>query len=100
MAEGLAPLPRWLLRFPAETRLCRFDRESLVFNPLSWETHLVNDSAAQVVAALAEGPQYFAALAERMREAGMTDQDGLSVEEQLEGLLMELENLGIAMRRA
>ncbi|HKO87468.1 MAG TPA: HPr-rel-A system PqqD family peptide chaperone [Burkholderiales bacterium] len=86
------------MRFPAETQICHFDGESLVFNPLSWETHLLNVSAAEVVSVLSEGPQYFDILVGRMREAGMNVQNGVSVEDQLEGLLIELESLGIAIR--
>ena len=92
--------PKWVLRSSAETRFCRFESESLVFNPLSWETHLLNESAVQVVAALAETPQSVRDLVERMLEAGMAAQGELSVEDQLEGLLIELENLGIATREA
>ena len=48
---------RWQLSNPADTAVLRFDDEALVFNPATWETHLLNESASIVLDALLEGPR-------------------------------------------
>jgi PqqD family protein of HPr-rel-A system len=38
-------------------RICDFDDETVVFNPLSWETHVLNPAAAAVLELLQEAPR-------------------------------------------
>jgi PqqD family protein of HPr-rel-A system len=62
-----APLPeadaaRWRLAMGDAPEPARFDDGALVFNPLTWETHLVNPAAMQILDALRAAPRDTAAL--------------------------------------
>jgi PqqD family protein of HPr-rel-A system len=90
---------RWQLAHPGDTAVLRFDDEALVFNPATWETHLLNDSASIVLDALAAGPQtlaeivgYVVAAGEVALPEGFADQVG--------ELLGQLESLGLVTARA
>jgi PqqD family protein of HPr-rel-A system len=52
----------------AETRVCIFDDEAIVFNPFSWETHLLNPAAALVLESAASGPLTEAGVSELLGE--------------------------------
>jgi PqqD family protein of HPr-rel-A system len=93
MAED--PVLLWQLADPGRTRVARFDDDALVFNPVSWETHLVRLPALLVIEALAGGAQREADLA-----AGLLDEDDRASDlEALRALLEELESLGLLSRR-
>jgi PqqD family protein of HPr-rel-A system len=89
----------WQLTDLPRTRVRRFGDEGLVFNPLSWETHLVRDPALRVVEVLASGPRREADLAaELASEDG--EPDVASVRDRIKPLLDELRNLGLVSSRA
>jgi len=56
-AETGLPRLRWQLTSHPDVRVVRFGTEAVVFNPLSWETHLLNETAAHVVESLRRGPR-------------------------------------------
>jgi len=88
---------RWQLVSPAETAGLRFDDEALVFNPSSWETHFLNESAALVLDALVAGPR---SVDEIVAEVA----DEVEIPEgfagQVAALLGQLESLGLVAARA
>jgi PqqD family protein of HPr-rel-A system len=93
-ADGAHPV-RWKLRSQHGLRIVRFEAEAAVFNPVSWHTHLLNDSAVQVLEALLAGPQpvdgIVAALAEEAPGAELA-RDEMPM---IEALLADLEALGL-----
>jgi len=93
------PTLLWQLADPGQTRVARFGDDALVFNPLSWETHLVRLPALLVIEALAGGPTREADLA-----AGLIGEDDHPAgpeasRTELRALLEELESLGLLSRR-
>ena len=87
---------RWQLRTLDGLKVARFDREALVFNPVSWQTHLLNDSAVRALEALRSGPRSLAELAAAIRG----DADAGDRGEELrvsEALLAELLTLGLVV---
>lgn len=48
---------RWALRASEGLRILREGGEALVFNPLSWQTHYLNETALRVLDALTAGPR-------------------------------------------
>ena len=90
---------RWQLSDPANTAVLRFDDEAVVFNPATWETHLLNESASLVLGALLEGPRSVDEIvAIVMRVSDVPVPDGFS--EQVGELLGQLESLGLVSARA
>jgi PqqD family protein of HPr-rel-A system len=81
----------WRLVDSPRTLIIRFDDEYLVFNPLSWDTHLLNESAASVLEALRASPCSFSELAAGWSEP---ESDGLSTHP-VATLLDELETMGL-----
>lgn len=92
------PEPRWRAGDPA-IRTIPLDDELVVFNPVSWETHLLNPAGAQLFEALLEGTLSLRELRVEL-EALRSGQDEPIREEQIEALLAELEDLGLVMRVA
>lgn len=85
---------RWQLAHPEDTAILRFDDEALVFNPESWETHFLNDSAAFVLESLLDHPQSVEALVAAVKgasDAPLPDAFG----DQVADLLHQLESLGL-----
>jgi PqqD family protein of HPr-rel-A system len=85
---------RWRLAHPQDTAFLRFDDEALVFNPESWETHFLNDSAAFVLESLLDRPhsiEEIVAEVSRASAAPMPDEFSNQVAE----LLRQLEALGL-----
>lgn len=94
---------RWQLAFPDDTPLLRFDDEALVFNPASWETHLLNASAALVLDALVAGPRSVEEIVGAV--AAQVDARGEAAvpagfAEQVSELLGQLASLGLVEARA
>lgn len=83
--------PCWRLVDSPRTLIVRFDDEYLVFNPLSWDTHMLNQSAASVLEALRASPCSFAELTAGWSEP---ESDDLSVHP-VATLLHELETMGL-----
>jgi len=79
-------------------RVVRFGAEAVVFNPLSWETHLLNETAAHVVESLRRGPQGAWELAAALTESLDPDSGPQVYVDQVATLLEELEALGLAVR--
>jgi PqqD family protein of HPr-rel-A system len=75
-------------------RVLNFEDESVVFNPTSWDAHLLNASAAAVLDLLAQGPRSVAdvevLLTEALLEAEQSDATGHA-----QRLLHEFEQLGL-----
>ena len=79
-------------------RVVRFGAEAVVFNPLSWETHLLNDTAAHVVESLRFGPQSVEALAAALVADLEPESDPEAYVDQVAMLMDELEAFGLAVR--
>ena len=88
----------WRLTDPAQTRVRQFGDEALVFNPLSWETHLVNLSVIRVVEALSQGRKSEAELDAMLAD----EEDGIVESEdarnEIRVVLEQLESLGLVSR--
>ena len=89
----------WQLTNPLQTQVRRFGDEGLVFNPLSWETHLVRDPALRVVELLASGARREADLASDLASED-DEPDVAGVRDRLKSLLDELQSLGLVSSRA
>jgi PqqD family protein of HPr-rel-A system len=91
------PTSLWQLADPAQTRVRRFGDEALVFNPLSWETHLVNLSVARVIEALVHGHKSEVELGATLanEEGGTVVEDARN---EIRGVLRQLESLGLVAR--
>ncbi len=73
-------------------RVARFDSEAVVFNPVSWQTHLLNDTAVRALEALMSGPQSLADVVTAVL-GDVTHPDHRV--EMIQSLLAELEALGL-----
>src|SRR5215475_13163163 len=89
----------WQLTDLPRTRVHRFGDEGLVFNPLSWETHLVRDPALRVVEVLASGPRSESVLAAELAAEDVDTPDVEEVRAQLRPVLDELRGLGLVASR-
>lgn len=58
-----------MVRLPQDVRFRRFDAEALVFNPLTWETHLLTGKAASVLACLLRSPASIDELVQSMADS-------------------------------
>jgi len=90
------PEPRWGAGNPA-IRTIPLDDELVVFNPVTWETHLLNAAGAQVFEALLERALTFGDLHAEL-EAFRAGQGEPVRDDQVEALLAELEELGLVTR--
>ena len=79
---------RWKLVDADNTRVAWFGSDAMVFNPTTWHTHLVNDAAGTVIAALKQSPLSHADLAAALGLGG-NDADLAA----LDGLLEELNDV-------
>lgn len=78
----------------AGIRALDFGEECIVFNPLSWDAHLLNAAAAMVLDRLTEGAQ---TLAEVERYLGdlLVDVERVDAAAHAQRLVGELEHLGL-----
>ena len=83
---------RWRLADPSGMRVQRFDDEALVFNPLTWETHLLNGVAARLLDAVPTTPRAEAELVHDLCGAG---EGAAAMHEEIIQFLRELEALGL-----
>jgi PqqD family protein of HPr-rel-A system len=78
-------------------RILKFGDESVVFNPMSWDAHLLNAAAVEVLDLLTRGPRPFddvvVFLGETLVEAERAD-----ASEHTQRLLHEFEQLGLVHR--
>jgi PqqD family protein of HPr-rel-A system len=88
---------RWHLVSPAETAVLRFDDEALVFNPSSWETHLLNEAGALVLDALVAGPRSIDEIVAQVESEVAVPDDFAG---QVDTLLGQLESLGLVTASA
>jgi len=89
---------RWRFTDHPDIRVVRFGAEAVVFNPLSWETHLLNETAAHVVDSLRRGPQGALELAAALAEDLDPESAPEAYADQVAVLMEELEGLGLAVR--
>ena len=89
------PAPVWRLADPAHTRVRRFDDEALVFNPVSWQTHLVGSPGAWLIEALASGPKRESELAAALIDETEAPADNQAARDALRALLEELRGFGL-----
>jgi PqqD family protein of HPr-rel-A system len=89
---------RWRLVDPSGIRIRRFGDEALVFNPLSWETHLLNGVAMRVLDALAAGPKDETELVAEIFEPDPRAGEPRSTRDEIARFLDELDGLGLAER--
>jgi len=90
---------RWRFANHPDVRVVRFGAEVVVFNPLSWETHLLNQTAAHVLESLRRGPQSAWDLAAALTEDLDPDAAPEAYANQIELLMEELEGFGLAVRQ-
>ncbi len=87
--------PLWRLADPAHVRLRRFDDEALVFNPVSWETHLVGPLGAWLIETLASGPKRESELAAALVDEGESPAEREAARDALRPHLEELLGFGL-----
>ena len=89
---------RWFLRPDVATGIRRYGDEALVFNPHSWQTHVLNPAAALVLCALDASPRSITALRESLAlELSDDDLQVLNEAAMLE-LLEQLESMQLVQR--
>ncbi len=94
----MARTTRWRLAVRGEIEAARFADGALVFNPLSWDTHLLNPQAMDLLDALREAPCSTVALAGRLAQAGGAGDFDETLVLQVAETLAELEALGLVGR--
>jgi PqqD family protein of HPr-rel-A system len=82
---------RWRLVDPSGIRIRRFGDDALVFNPVTWETHLLNGVGMRVLEALSTGPKDETEL---VAEMFATDGGGEAVAAKREEIARFLDELG------
>lgn len=98
-APGVRPAPSGdSVRFVAARgiRVLTFDDESVIFNPLSWDAHLLN-AAAAVVLEFLERPRAIGEVEQLLREALLEEQQG-DAPAHVRLLLQQFEQLGLVQR--
>jgi PqqD family protein of HPr-rel-A system len=86
---------RWRLVDPSGLRIRRFGDDALVFNPVSWETHLLNDLGMRVLDALASGARREPELVAAVYGSAPRDADFAARHDELARFLDELGMLGL-----
>jgi PqqD family protein of HPr-rel-A system len=78
-------------------RVLKFEDESIVFNPTSWDAHLLNSAAVAVLDELALGPRTVSDI-ERLLGEALLDSERAEAAVHARRLLHEFEELGLARR--
>mgnify|MGYP002784245996 CR=1 FL=1 len=92
---------RWRLAAGRAPEAARFADGALVFNPLTWETHLLNPAAMQILDALSAAPRDTGALADELAHGHDVDADARTAfAAQVGAALAEMEVLGLVRRDA
>jgi PqqD family protein of HPr-rel-A system len=89
----------WRLADPARTRVRALDGEAAVFNPVTWQTHLLNDAGALVLDALRAAPRTEDEIVALLADAAGPDEPETVVRDAVRRLLAELESSGLAELR-
>lgn len=93
--------PRWRLAPGDAPEAARFADGAVVFNPLTWETHLLNPAAMQILDALRAAPRDTDALAAELVGGQDVDpEERASFGAQVGAALAEMEVLGLVCRDA
>jgi len=84
------------LRFAVidQVRVLEFEDEAVVFNPLSWDAHLLNSAAIAVLALLLEAPRSQDEIAAFLREA-LQPEEQPQASAHAQRLITELQALGL-----
>lgn len=82
------------IRQAERLRAVLLDDELVVFNPTTWETHILNAAAAVVLDALAEHPRTEREIADLLRD-GIAEPDACRAAEWATDLLRQLESLSL-----
>ena len=91
----------WRFIDATNARIHWFDGEVVIFNPISWETHLLNLAAAVIVEQLLAGMRRVDEIARSLVEEGIAlDPHAGSMEQQIASLLGQLERLGLVVAEA
>lgn len=92
MTSARTPGARFRVVQHPDLRILRFEDESVVFNPVLWQTHLLNAAAALIVDCLEESPATAAELADALTGEGAGPGIPLT---QIEQALGDLAGLGL-----
>jgi PqqD family protein of HPr-rel-A system len=76
-------------------RVLEFDGDVVVFNPTSWQTHILNDSAGLVLKALRNAPQSRDQLVALLDSATSGEADRQLVRDAVDNLLVEFASAGL-----
>jgi PqqD family protein of HPr-rel-A system len=76
-----------------------FGDECMIFNPLSWDTHILNAAAAAILEAVAEAPQSVAEIEEYLQDLLVESQKG-EAPAHTRRLIDELVQLGLIRQLA
>ena len=87
----------WRLEYPDRTESFVFDDTAVVFNPVSWDTHLLNESAFLILEVLRSGPEHAERLAQLLAGDEPSEHDALVG--QVIAALADMESLGLVTRR-
>ncbi|SRR5579871_137535 len=94
--DGAVGTVRWGIRNPDAACLAQWDDEGVIFNPLSWQTHLLNEAALRVLTEMQAGPRTAGELVAAVYGAGQDDEQSASRDiAVMEALLNELLHLGL-----
>lgn len=97
-AAGAKGASCWTLRLPADLRLLRCGTEGVLFNPISWNTHLLNEASLEVVEALLRSPSTVHDLVAALFGEELRLQNEQEQMKIIESLLLDLEALGLAVQ--
>ena len=92
----------WRLRSVEPLQVARFGDEAVVFNPVSWQTHLLNSTALDALKELEIGPRTVTELVHALfefdeeKEAVARAENVEHADEMIQSLLEELRELGFA----
>jgi PqqD family protein of HPr-rel-A system len=90
---------RWRFACGDAPEPARFADGALVFNPLTWETHLLNPAAMLILDALRTAPRDAGALADALAaEADLDAAERAAYAAQVASTLAEMEVLGLVRR--
>lgn len=81
---------------PDGARHASLGRHLVVFNPVSWETHLLNAAAGEVLLALADRPQTVAEIGALLADL-LAPEERSSAAAHAEATLQQLQALGLAV---
>jgi len=91
---------RWRFTDALNVRVQWFDGEAVLFNPISWDTHLLNVAAGLIVEQLLVRDCEVDEIADALlAEGAELDPDAGSMHQQIASLLNQLQRLGLVVGR-